>query len=448
MKKFLYITAVLATVALTSVSCKNEVEDLFDQSAAERTQSAVDEYTAVLTANGGKWVMEYFTTSGEPGYIYLLTFKSDGSVVISGKNKWLGNEYKTETSLWQVLSDNGPVLSLNSYNTIFHLFASPENIIEPGATEDDLDETGYGHKGDYEFMFMEYTADVVRLKGKKYGASIYLRRLPADTDDKEYFAKIDDMKSALLSTKFTKLMITDALGQRFYMTGATTGIVTIYPINVDPIDQHSTANFIITTDGIRFMNRVEVEREDRTAEPLAFQTFNLQEDGSLLSVEDATVITALPLSTYLSEKDYTLSAKLDQMFGKYAEQAAIVDADIKTAYKNKRQLKGVSFSAANNSSKVLTKAVIIEWGTSTSTVKTAFFVEPEVSDDNTLSYKLTGEMDDNATKLIAAVPSVRTLVDILVENAYKCSTENILMPAEIKIESDNNGNDYINVTVQ
>ena len=446
MKKFLYITAVLATVALTSVSCKNEVDDLFDQSAAERVQSAVDEYTAVLTANGGKWVMEYFTTSKEPGYIYVFTFNADGSVVISGKNKWIGDVYKSEKSLWTMLSDNGPVLSLNSYNKVFHVFASPEDI--PNETDEDPDETGYGHSGDYEFIFMEYTADVVRLKGKKYGASIYLRRLPADTDDKEYFAKIDDMKSALFSTKFTKLMITDALGQRFYMTGATTGIVTIYPINVDPIDQHSTANFIITTDGIRFMNRVEVEREDRTAEPLAFQTFNLQEDGSLLSVEDATVITALPLSTYLSEKDYTLSAKLDQMFGKYAEQAAIVDADIKTAYKNKRQLKGVSFSAANNSSKVLTKAVIIEWGTSTSTVKTAFFVEPEVSDDNTLSYKLTGEMDDNATKLIAAVPSVRTLVDILVENAYKCSTENILMPAEIKIESDNNGNDYINVTVQ
>ena len=128
MKKFLYITAVLATVALTSVSCKNEVEDLFDQSAAERTQSAVDEYTAVLTANGGKWVMEYFTTSKEPGYIYVFTFNADGSVVISGKNKWIGDVYKSEKSLWTMLSDNGPVLSLNSYNKVFHVFASPEDI--------------------------------------------------------------------------------------------------------------------------------------------------------------------------------------------------------------------------------------------------------------------------------------------------------------------------------
>ena len=98
MKKFLYIAAIMATVATATTSCNNEVEDLFDKSAAERTQEAVDEYSSVLTANGGKWVLEYFTNSDEPGYIYIFTFDSNGSVKISGKNKWIGNAFKSETS--------------------------------------------------------------------------------------------------------------------------------------------------------------------------------------------------------------------------------------------------------------------------------------------------------------------------------------------------------------
>ena len=65
MKKFLYIATIIATVATATTSCKNEVDDLFDKSAADRTQEAQDEYTNALTANGGKWVLEYFTNSEE-----------------------------------------------------------------------------------------------------------------------------------------------------------------------------------------------------------------------------------------------------------------------------------------------------------------------------------------------------------------------------------------------
>ena len=137
----------MATVATATTSCNNEVEDLFDKSAAERTQEAVDEYSSVLTANGGKWVLEYFTNPDEPGYIYIFTFDNNGSVKISGKNLWIGNAFKSETSAWEVISDNGPVLTLNTYNTIFHLFANPENVVVPGASSDDIDETGYGHYG-------------------------------------------------------------------------------------------------------------------------------------------------------------------------------------------------------------------------------------------------------------------------------------------------------------
>ena len=55
-------------------SCKNEVDNIFDEDAVIRLDKAKAEYSDILTRNGGKWQMEYFANSNEPGYIYLMTF--------------------------------------------------------------------------------------------------------------------------------------------------------------------------------------------------------------------------------------------------------------------------------------------------------------------------------------------------------------------------------------
>ena len=92
MKKFLNIS-LLALVAISSLmlgSCKNEVDEIFDEDAVARLEKAKADYIDILTSNGGKWQMEYYANSEEPGYIYLMTFKKDGSVTISGKNQWIG----------------------------------------------------------------------------------------------------------------------------------------------------------------------------------------------------------------------------------------------------------------------------------------------------------------------------------------------------------------------
>ena len=90
MKKFLNIS-LLTLVALSSLmlgSCKNEVDEIFDEDAVARLDKAKAEYTEILTSQGGKWQMEYYANSDEPGYVYLMTFRNDGSVTISGMNKW------------------------------------------------------------------------------------------------------------------------------------------------------------------------------------------------------------------------------------------------------------------------------------------------------------------------------------------------------------------------
>ena len=118
MKKFLNIS-LLSIVALSSLSlasCKNEVDNIFDDDAVIRLDNAKAMYTDILTSNGGKWQLEYYSNTEEPGYIYLMTFSKDGSVKISGANKWINYiqsgqltrpAFGSDVSLWEVIADNG-----------------------------------------------------------------------------------------------------------------------------------------------------------------------------------------------------------------------------------------------------------------------------------------------------------------------------------------------------
>ncbi|MDE6510862.1 MAG: DUF4302 domain-containing protein, partial [Muribaculaceae bacterium] len=192
MKKNIYIS-ILAALALTA--CSNDSEEIFDQSAAERLEQYKKDYADVLTADGGLWSMEYFANPDEPGYVFVMKFDKNGSVDISANHKWIGGEFKQETSLWKMIADNGPVLSFNSYNNLFHIFSDPANIEGPDAPkgeEGDINETGYGHEGDYEFQVMEVLDEgkTVRLLGKKRLYDIFLHRLDAATDIEGYLAEV------------------------------------------------------------------------------------------------------------------------------------------------------------------------------------------------------------------------------------------------------------------
>ena len=62
MKKFLNIS-LLSLVALSSLmlsSCKNEIDEIFDEDAIARLDNKKAEYIDILTDKGGKWQMEYY----------------------------------------------------------------------------------------------------------------------------------------------------------------------------------------------------------------------------------------------------------------------------------------------------------------------------------------------------------------------------------------------------
>ena len=62
MKKFLNISLLALVVfsMFSLASCKNEVDNIFDEDAVIRLDKAKAEYSDILTRTGGKWQLEYF----------------------------------------------------------------------------------------------------------------------------------------------------------------------------------------------------------------------------------------------------------------------------------------------------------------------------------------------------------------------------------------------------
>ena len=206
----------LLTLGLAFTACSRDEENLFDKSAAIRSQEAVDNaYKLLIEASNG-WEGFYFANNESRGYNLILKFKEDGSVVASAKNGLTtGNKLLTDSnSLWLVTYDYGPILSFNTYNSVLHAWADPR-------------EDGDGYLGDYEFLILKATPDLFLLKGKKHSAYTILRPMPKVTPD-EYFTQC----STTLSKYFGggNIVTLNQGGKSYYLHNGSTGIFSLTEI--------------------------------------------------------------------------------------------------------------------------------------------------------------------------------------------------------------------------
>ena len=182
--KYLVIIGLLAA---TFAACSRDEESLFDKPAAIRAQEAVENAFDVLTSNEAGWEMAYFPNleASAKGYNMVLKFNKNGMVSVTAKNSTTTmNKIMTDTaSTWAVKSDYGPILTFDTYNDVFHAWADPQ-------------ENGAGLLGDYEFLILKATPDLVLLKGKKHSAYSVMRPMKT-TNLEAYFAACEKMQSKL-----------------------------------------------------------------------------------------------------------------------------------------------------------------------------------------------------------------------------------------------------------
>ena len=182
--KYLVIIGLLAA---TFAACSRDEESLFEKPAAIRAQEAIKNAFDVLTSQEAGWEMAYFPNleADAKGYNMVLKFNKNGNVSVTAKNSATTlNKIMTDTaSTWAVKSDYGPILTFDTYNDVFHAFSDPKD-------------NGAGFLGDYEFLILKATPELVILKGKKHSAYTVMRPMK-NTDLAAYFAACEKMQADL-----------------------------------------------------------------------------------------------------------------------------------------------------------------------------------------------------------------------------------------------------------
>ncbi|MCI6748179.1 MAG: DUF4302 domain-containing protein [Bacteroidales bacterium] len=447
--KFSAIAAVLMSASLAS--CNHEEADIFDQSAAHRTEEARKMYKDILLDKGGKWQMEYFTTEEEHGYVYLFTFRNDGTVTISGNNEYISKltdidaaypTFGSETSLWTILSDNGPVLSFNSYNPIFHLFADPEDI-----PDTERDEQGYGHSGDYEFDLMKYSNDTIYLEGKKNGADIIMTRIAPETDDETYLNEVVALADSFFNAKIPAVYVNLPGGYRHVVLDGATQLPKFYPETGDYITEYVGRNAIITHDGFTLGKPLTL-RDSIDGNDYTIQHFIRQQDGSLLCTDDNRItITADALNKVLA--DERLSWRFD-------------------GAKSTGEL-GDLFKSLNSAFKAFNGSTILYFNMGTTVYSNEkytnmFFIRLKLKAAGrylniTLKYSLEltgndevkfvfGEMDKNMATYVDKVPALKALLEKLANTTIKCSSSSLIAPVEMSLTDNQNTSSSLVVNIQ
>lgn len=287
MNKILSISALLAG-ALAFTGCAGEEDDLFSQSAAERLNETQAKFSERLTASELGWAMEYYpTTENEApkgmGYLLLCDFDPNSKVLVGMNNNVSGNVYLQDSSAWEVIADNGPVLSFNTYNKCIHAFSDPVGNASLGT------ETGKGFEGDYEFVMVDVPegGDYIMLKGKKRATYVRMTRLDdANATFESYLKDVQTFQRSKFSSAYANPCIVTFGDSVMTMRNASSGIAGMYPYGGDPILSETFHPFLITKRGgkyyFRFRDALTSSDESKTAQEFVFDEAN----DKFVGVED------------------------------------------------------------------------------------------------------------------------------------------------------------------
>lgn len=147
----------LAVLFTLSVSCRNEYEPVFDESANERVKDQIDEYRRALVSAPEGWKAYIYTGSGG-GYMFYFEFMNNGTVTMVSDYTDSTSEYVLDGT-YALRALQRPSLVFDTYSYI-HFLSDPDGTVNNGPL-------GEGLNSDFEFAIERITDDSVILEGLK-----------------------------------------------------------------------------------------------------------------------------------------------------------------------------------------------------------------------------------------------------------------------------------------
>ena len=423
MKKI--FTLAIWLVALLISSCVMEQPDLFSGSPAERLNKALKNDTDSLQHAGNGWAMEYFATTGSAGYTLLVKFNASGQAIFAGKSELTGNLLVTDSCLYEMIGDNGPVLTFNSYNKVLHAFSNPVNP------------DGYGLEGDYEFVVLKTSSKQILLKGKKRGTIIVMNKIPVTVSWKQYFDNLDAMNTFLFTGSSNSLNLVSGNDTLVASYGATHKFRMTKP-GEDPKIAGTDVPFIITDYGLRFQTTDTIKTN-------SFQNFKLSDDKKrLVSTGNPEVYFTGPVLNKFLFSDLSLwKADESQMSNDFISVINVLSDALKVKYAGKRNFEYMAI--ANKA--VYTNSFLIRVTGVEAIFRVLFTPLSGTSDRVTISLPLDNinQYDNNGKKFYTEVPEIKTTLTAFCGD-YVVTSEFPLNVKTVKYSRVGNPSSYFTVT--
>ena len=227
-KYFAFIAFALLTVL---PACQQLEPDVFDKSSSARMSDFLEDIRTALSAEQYGWTMDYYPGSKYAGVTYALTF-TDQKVTACVET----DPATSVTSTFALKSDDGPVLSFDTYNKVLHEYATPNA-------------SKYQAKGgDFEFelrSFDKATKEITMI-GKRSRNTCTLRPLTKPAAD--YFAAVKSFEESITVAAFLGSIADSAI----------IGFIDNGPrkISISPVDDESQSvdvRYVVTENSLRLM---------------------------------------------------------------------------------------------------------------------------------------------------------------------------------------------------
>lgn len=405
MKKILSMILLASAALTTFTSCKNEMDDIFSESAAERLNHTQTKYSKLLTSSANGWAFEYYPTASaaDGAVLYAVKFFEDGSVDVAG-DPFASGVVSNEISCWDIITDNGPTLSFSTYNQLIHQFSDPGN-------------DGAGYEGDYEFAFVysetENPDSVVMLKGKKRGLYSRLKMIDEEVTPEEYLTDCQNKMVELFPGTTRNYLILHIGDDIIRLDNMKTGVPDAYPYGKDKVLFAKPNSYIFVKYSgnyyARFNDAFTASESDQSEKDFIYN----EETQELVGVNNPDIkITAPHFATFIT--DETLADAVKWRLAKTSEMSE----SFKAAW-------DAASSALSKKSNTLTECVLsttnagedsnvtfsLKYKPRTGAAREVFFKFNIIRDGDNVTLQYVEPYNSGAETVLISFPECKALVN-------------------------------------
>jgi hypothetical protein len=256
MKKIL----LFIVLPLLMQSCLFEDNDYFEESASARVEGKISETKNILSSASNGWILHYFPDLSYGGHNYALSF-SDKQATIScetevvGTSLTVGDPASVDSCLYDVIPEQGAILTFNTYSKLLHQFRNPSAAAYQGLG------------GDYEFILTDIKQNEIKLKGKTTGNLMRMFPVPSGYTKESYLEAIQAMSNKGKLGNYTLYyegkVVSTTVGAR---RGRYLSYTYNETVNLDTISTTATISLIYTLEGF-IVYHDKLENVKRNVDP-------------------------------------------------------------------------------------------------------------------------------------------------------------------------------------